>query len=118
MRIHSNCECECDKACDVVEYIDYQNCRCRKKLVVKFVDECTEAVKEVRLTKITLTENENSYKCSSCTPYIVLIIAFFTISELVLILFITIGISLKMLRASSLTPVLRQQFDKAINEKS
>ena len=27
----SNCECECDKACDVGEYLDYENCKCRKK---------------------------------------------------------------------------------------
>ena len=25
----SNCECECDK-CDVGEYLDYENCKCRK----------------------------------------------------------------------------------------
>ena len=29
----SNCECECDKSCDVDEYLDYENCKCRKKLV-------------------------------------------------------------------------------------
>ena len=23
----SNCECECDKSCDVWEYVDYKNCR-------------------------------------------------------------------------------------------
>ena len=27
----SNCECECDKACDVGEYLYYENCKCRKK---------------------------------------------------------------------------------------
>ena len=27
----SNCECECDKSCDIGEYLDYENCRCRKK---------------------------------------------------------------------------------------
>ena len=65
-----NCECECDKACDV----DYE------QLVDKLVDECTETVEEVRLAKITLAENENSYKCSSCTVYIVLFWIFFTIN--------------------------------------
>ena len=33
----------------------------------------------MKLAKITLAENENSYKCSSCTVYIVLMIVFFTI---------------------------------------
>ena len=28
---HSNCECECDKLCDAGEYLDYKNCKCRKK---------------------------------------------------------------------------------------
>ena len=26
----SNCECQCDKSCDVSEYLDYENCKCRK----------------------------------------------------------------------------------------
>ena len=76
----SNCECECDKACDVGEYLDYENCKCRKKLVAPLIEECTETVEEVKLAKITLAENENSYKCSSCTVYIVLFWIFFTIN--------------------------------------
>ena len=75
----SNCECECDKVCDVGEYLDYENCKSRKKLVDKLVDECAETVEEVKLAKITLAENENKYKCSSCTLYIVLMIVVFTI---------------------------------------
>ena len=35
-------ECECDKSCDVGEYLDYENCQCRMKLVDKLVQECTE----------------------------------------------------------------------------
>ena len=27
----SNCECEYDKNCDISEYLDYQNCKCKKK---------------------------------------------------------------------------------------
>ena len=38
----SNCECECDKACDVGAYLDYENYKCRKKLIDKLVDECTK----------------------------------------------------------------------------
>ena len=85
-------ECECDKSSDVGEYLDYENCKCRKKLLDKWVDECTEVVEEVKLAKITLAENENMYKCNSCTLYIVLFSIIFTISlELLLILFIFIG---------------------------
>ena len=75
----SNCRCECDKACCVGECLDYEHCKSRKKLVNKLVDECTVPVEEVKLAKITLGENENNYKCSSCTVYIVLMIVSFTI---------------------------------------
>ena len=28
----SNCNCECDKSCDIREYLDYENCKGRKKI--------------------------------------------------------------------------------------
>ena len=59
----------CDKVCNFGEYLDYGNCKCRKKIVAPLIEECTETVEEVKLAKITLTENENSYKCSFCTVY-------------------------------------------------
>ena len=42
----SNCEFECDKSCDVGEYLDYENFKWRKKLVDKLVDECAETIEE------------------------------------------------------------------------
>ena len=36
----SKCECECDKSCDFGEYLDYENCKCKKKIVDKLVEEC------------------------------------------------------------------------------
>ena len=86
--IPSNYECECDTACDVREYLDYENCKCRKKLVVTLIEECTETVEEVTLAKITLAENENSYKCSSYIAYIVLSLIFFTINVGTVIYFV------------------------------
>ena len=71
-------ECECDKTCGVDEYLNYENLKCRKKLVDRLVDECTETVEEVKLVKITLAENESENKYSSCTMYIVLMIVVFT----------------------------------------
>ena len=43
----SNCECECYKSCDSSEYLDYKNCKCKKRLVDKLVEpssaeKCTE----------------------------------------------------------------------------
>ena len=84
----SNCECEFDKACDVGEYLDYENCKCRKKLVAPLIEECTETVEEVKLAKITLAENKNSDKYSSCTVYIVLFSIFFTINVGIVIYFV------------------------------
>ena len=52
----------------------------QKKLVDKLIDECTETIEEVKLAKITLAENENSYKCTSCTVYAMLFRIFFTIN--------------------------------------
>ena len=76
----SNFECECDKACDVGEYLDYENCKCKKSLVDKLIDECTENIDEIKLTKITHTENENSYNHKFCILYIELFSIFFTVN--------------------------------------
>ena len=51
----------------------------QKNLFDQIVDECTETVEEVKLAEITLAENENSYKCSSCTLYILLMVVVFTV---------------------------------------
>ena len=97
----NHCECECDKNCDFSEYLDYENCKCRKKLVDKLIDDCTETIEEVKLANITTTElhsfeNENKYgSCerSSCRVYIVLMIVVFTIfTGITTFLLITIGL--------------------------
>ena len=77
----SNCECKCNKNCDFSEYLDYENCKCSKKLVNKLIDECIETTEEEKLAKITLTElhsAENENKYGSCI-YIVLMIVVFKI---------------------------------------
>ena len=66
----------------------YDNCKCRKKLVDKLVDEFTETIEEVKLAKITLAENESENKYSSCTVYIVLMIVVFTIFSGITIYFV------------------------------
>ena len=49
-------------------------------MVAPITDECTETTEEVKLANITLAENKNSYKCTSCTVYTVLFSIFFTIN--------------------------------------
>ena len=81
----SNCECQCDKGCDVGKYIDYENCKCKKKLVDELIEECTENIEETRLIE---TSAENEHKCSSCIVYKVL----FWILFIFLIIRVEIGI--------------------------
>ena len=42
----SKCEYECDKSFDAREYLDYENCKCRKKLIDKLVEEFSENIDE------------------------------------------------------------------------
>ena len=57
---------------NILEYLDYKNCKCKKRMVNKLVEECNETIDEVKLTKISIAENENSYKHKFCILYIAL----------------------------------------------
>ena len=70
----SNCEYECDKSCDIGEYLDYENCRCRKKLFGRLVEEYMENVDEAKITEII--ENKCKFLC---TIYVVIIAIVFTV---------------------------------------
>ena len=54
----SNCEYECDKSCDVGEYLDYANCKCRKRLIDKLVEECSENIDEKELHSNEINDYE------------------------------------------------------------
>ena len=70
----TNFECECDKSCDIGDSIDYENCKCRKRLIDKLVDKCDENINE----KVEIVSDSKT-KCNSCIFYIVLFSIFFTI---------------------------------------
>ena len=74
----SNCKCECDKSCDVGEYLDYANCQCRKRLIDKLVTECNE---DINKNEMIYNGNLNYYgeKCNSSTIYMVLLVIAFLI---------------------------------------
>ena len=78
----SNCECECDKYCDTGEYLDYSNCKCRKKLYVKLIDKCTEN------TDVVMINDENKNRCSFSIVYIVLFSILLAISIVIIIYFV------------------------------
>ena len=54
----SNCDCECDKSCGIGEYLDYPNCKCRKKIIDPLVEKCTENIDETKWLNKTLDKNE------------------------------------------------------------
>ena len=71
----SNCECECDKSCDVGEYLDYENCKCRKTLVDKLVEECSEDTDEAKLSEVYLFEHITECVCSYTVCIVLAVIA-------------------------------------------
>ena len=96
----SNCECECDKSCNVGEYLDYENFKCREKLVDKLVEECSETVAEVKIA-------ENMCVLAYCILFYFQYFLRLT-PELPLISFFGIGILKKMFYILSLILVLIQ----------
>ena len=74
----SNCECECDKSSDIGEYLNYENCKCWKKLVDQLIEECTENINEVKIAECNSVKNIHEYR--SCTLYILLFSVIFTIN--------------------------------------
>ena len=66
--------------------LDYENCKCRKKLVDKLIGECTETIEETKLANITFTEN--NYEHNSCMVYAVLMIVVFIIFTGIAIYFV------------------------------
>ena len=79
-----HCKCECDKSCDVGEYLDYKNCKCRNKLVDKLVEECSENIDGNKMlqneTLDVMPLNDYKRVCNSCAIYIVLFVVFFIAS--------------------------------------
>ena len=63
-------------------YLDYENCKCRKRLVDKLIEECNENIEETSLINLT------KCKSNSCILYLVLFSIFFTISIRIAIYFI------------------------------
>ena len=67
----SVCNCECDKQCNIVPYLDYKNCKCRNKIVDNLVEECSENSYENEMiyneTLNAIPLNDHKKVCSSCT---------------------------------------------------
>ena len=79
----SNCDCECDKSCDVGEYLDYEICKCRKKLVENLIERSSdeqfiENIDEVKIAEMALFEHGNECVCSYtiCVVLAVIVLTF------------------------------------------
>ena len=88
----SNCECECGKSCDIGELLDYKIRECRKRLIDKLVEKCSENIDGNKIlyndTLNTILLNTiplNDYKkvCGSCTLYVTLFAIFFIASTVI-----------------------------------
>ena len=73
----SNCNSECDKSCEIGEYLDYPNFKCRRKKADLLVEECSKNIDENEMIyNETLNVSLTDYKCNSCSLYIVLFAVF------------------------------------------
>ena len=61
---HSNCECECDKSCDFGEYLDYENCKCIKRLIDKLDEKFNGNIDGNKLISAALNDYEKVW--NSC----------------------------------------------------
>ena len=62
----SNCEYECDKSCNIGEYLDYKNCKRRKRLIDELVEECSENTDGNKIID-NVSLNACGKICNSCT---------------------------------------------------
>ena len=91
----SICKCECDKSCNTSRYLDYLDCKCKKKIIDLIVEKCTEYDDDqTKLVNMTVTKNDNQTKIvnktvkNNCKVYIILTIVSIVISTVYTIYFV------------------------------
>ena len=73
----SNCECECDKSCGIGEYLDYKNCKCRKKIIDKLVEECSKNIDGNEMLyneTLDIISSRNNKTSNFCIAYIYIVL--------------------------------------------
>ena len=60
--------------------LDYENCKCKKKIVDKLDEERTENIDKLKIAGMVLFQHESRLRCSSYTLYIALFSILFTIN--------------------------------------
>ena len=88
----SNCQCECDKSCNTSQYLDYLDCKCKKKIVDLIVEQCIEYDDNNKTKIVNKTYNEtkiiNETVKNSCNVYIILTLISIVISAVYTIHFV------------------------------
>ena len=69
-------ECECDKLCDIGKYLDYANCKCRKRQIDRLVEKCSEDIgrNEMVYNSPLYDFGLNKKISKSCMFYVILLI--------------------------------------------
>ena len=75
----STCACECDKYCEVGQYLDYRECACRKKLIDDLTEQCTTVV-DIEINNSSTGSLTN--KTSSRNIYLFLFVTVLIIASL------------------------------------
>ena len=94
-RSPSNCACECDESCGIGEYLDYKSCRCRKKIIDKLGEQCSENIdgNEMLYNKtLDVIPSSDNKTCDSCVAYITK----FTVFLIISISMVSISISITL----------------------
>ena len=110
-------KCERDKSCDVGQYLDYENCKCRKKLSDKLIEECSE---DTDGSNMIYNATLNGYGSISkpCKIYMVSLVIFFIISIGISSAFLYFQWYLKsIILMLILILILKQLFIRHINGK-
>ena len=68
----SICECEREKSCNVGEYLDYECCKCRKKLIDKLLLECEDEI--LNTVPLNTTNTISITDKNNCLLHIILLI--------------------------------------------
>ena len=109
----SNCKCECDKSCNTSQYLDYLDCKCKRKIIDLIVEECTEYDdNKTKLVTVTVIKTDNQTKIvnktvkNSCKVYNVLAIVSIVISTVYTIYFVYYSWFLFKIKIFSLNIIL------------
>ena len=70
----SNCQCECDKSREIGECLDFKNCKCRRKITDKLIEEYSENIDENKMLYNEIlniiSSSDNNKTSNSCIVYI------------------------------------------------